>query len=142
MGQDISILISNTFKIAKYVAQVSTLPLEERTATMMQFHTLYYLKKNPNVTLSEVAKYLNASLSSTTQLIERMHKSEFLNRVHDENDRRAIRITLTDEGEKKLSQISEAKKDRMKQLLKNLSDEDVTELAKIQKKMIENIQEK
>lgn len=139
MMTDIDKLISQTIHITKYVAAANAQSFEERTATILQFHTLSFLAENPNAKQSDVAKHLTASLSSTTQLIDRMYKAGFIERKGDENDRRVILLSVTKEGLKKLKHMKEAKRERMKELLLNLTKEEVNQLIAIQEKILTNI---
>ncbi len=105
MDAKIDKLISLSMQIAKFFGCQTNITFEERAATMLQFHALIFLEKNPHAKLNEVAKYLNASVSSTTQLVERLHKTNLISRTGDDADRRITHLALTNEGVKKLAQI-------------------------------------
>jgi DNA-binding MarR family transcriptional regulator len=134
-------LISLSMQISKYMMHQPNASFEERAATMLQAHALSFLAKNPNAKLSEIAKYLTASLSSTTQLVERMHKSNLIARIGDTADRRVIHHVLTDEGKEKLKQIKEAKRTRIKKLFTNIDTHDMDELIRIQEKIVKSLGE-
>lgn len=134
-------LISLSMQIGKFVACQTNVTFEERAATMLQFHALSFLEKTPQAKLNELAKHLNASLSSSTQLIERMHKADLIARVGDDVDRRITHLSLTEEGKKKLAQIKEVKCTRMKKLLSQIDSKDIDELIRIQEKIVKCIQE-
>ncbi len=139
MQTDIDKIISQTIHITKYVGTSSNQTFEERTATILQYHTLSFLEENPNAKLSDVAKHLTASLSSTTQLIDRMFKAGFIERKGDDNDRRVILLSVTKEGLDKLKHMKEAKRERMKELLSSLTKEEVNQLISIQEKIVKNL---
>lgn len=141
MDAKIDKLISLSMQIAKFFGCQTNLTFEERAATILQFHALTFLEKNPQAKLNEVAKYLNASVSSTTQLVERLHKTNLISRTGDETDRRITHLALTKEGIKKLAQIKEAKHNRMKKLFSQIDDADVDDLIRIQEKIAKVIQE-
>ncbi|MGI8419009.1 MAG: MarR family winged helix-turn-helix transcriptional regulator [Candidatus Levyibacteriota bacterium] len=139
METKIDKLISLSMQISKFVTHQTNITFEERAATVLQFHTLSFLEKTPQAKLGEVAKHLNASLSSTTQLLERMHKSGFISRIGDTTDRRVIHHVLTQEGKQKLVHMREAKRNRMKKLLAKIDSHDVGELIRIQEKILKSL---
>lgn len=139
MGNDIDKLIAHMVQIFKYVSLQSNLTFEERTATMLQYHTLAYLKEHPESKLTDVAKHLNASLSSTTQLIERMHKGGLIERKGDDKDRRITLLRATNDGIEKLKFLKESKRNRMKELLSHIDKEDIKQLVRILQKLADNI---
>jgi DNA-binding MarR family transcriptional regulator len=58
------------------------------------------------MTPSRLAHYLTQETQSVTGLIDRMEKQGWVRRVRDLADRRAIRLELTQEGERKLEETS------------------------------------
>src|SRR5437868_5507394 len=72
---------------------------EERTATMMQFSALKFLRTAKNSTVGDIAGQLKLSKSSATQLIERLVKAGFVKRLNDREDRRIVHLTITSAGE-------------------------------------------
>jgi DNA-binding MarR family transcriptional regulator len=94
------------------------------------------LESNPDAKSSDVAKHINASLSATTQLIDRMHKSGLIDRKGDDNDRRVILLSVTQAGLDHLKHSKEAKRERMKELLSKLTKEEIKQLITIQEKLL------
>ncbi len=132
-------LINQTIHIAKYVSSQADMSFEERTATFLQYHVLSFLEKNPQAKVGDIAKHLHASLSSVTQLIERMHKLGLVIRSNDLKDRRVIRHTLTPDGLTKLNQIKENKRARMKNLVEKLDKDEVKTLLYLQEKLLKDL---
>lgn len=140
MTTNIDKIISQTIHIAKYIAGAGTQSFEERTATILQYHALSFLEHNGGVKLTDVANHIHASLSSTTQLIERLHKAGLIERKGDDNDRRVSLLSVTKEGLEKLQQMKETKRERMEELLATLSKEEVNQLITIQEKLVQQLQ--
>lgn len=120
-------------------AQLQSGSLEEKMGTMLQMHVLFFLEKNPNSTLGEISQYSCGSLSSTTQLINRLDKAGLVSRVPDKKDRRVIRHTLTNEGLQDLQQMKEEKMKQAKKLFSKLDDSDIKTLITIMEKLLHNI---
>jgi len=139
MSTKIDTLIKQAIQIAKYVALQPNQSFEERTATILQYRALSFLEKSKENKLSDVANDLQASLSSTTQLVERLHKGGLLERREDLHDRRVTLLTITKKGQERLKRMKENKRLRMKNLLSNIEQQDIDTLIKIQEKIIINL---
>lgn len=89
--------------------------------TLPQALALATIKAGPGpITPSRLAHYLTQETQSVTGLIDRMEKQEWVRRVRDLPDRRAIRLELTETGEAKLNETlgpSGATTSRMFELL-------------------------
>lgn len=141
METKIDKLISLSMQIGKFMMHQANVSFEERAATMLQAHVLSFLEKHPQAKSSEISHYLNASLSSTTQLIDRMYKAKLISRIGDPTDRRVIRHAITDEGKEKLKQLKEAKRNRMRKLFAKIDSRDLEDLIRIQEKIVKGLQE-
>ena len=80
--------------------------------------------------LSELAEYQGVSLPSMSSTVSRLEERGWVRRERDANDRRVVRVKLTNSGKRKLSQISEQAEARMEILLTELSDGDRQELGR------------
>jgi DNA-binding MarR family transcriptional regulator len=73
--------------------------------TLPQALALATIKAGPGpITPSRLAHYLTQETQSVTGLIDRMEKQDWVRRVRDLPDRRAIRLELTAAGEAKLAE--------------------------------------
>src|SRR5215211_3392408 len=73
--------------------------------TLPQALALQTIKAGPGpITPSRLAHYLTQETQSVTGLIDRMEKQDWVRRVRDLPDRRAIRLELTEAGEAKLAE--------------------------------------
>jgi DNA-binding MarR family transcriptional regulator len=139
MDSKLDKLIFLSMQISKIMASQSDLSVEERFATMLQFHVLSFLQKSPQANLTAVADYLKSSVSSTTQLIERMCKAGYIQRVQAESDRRSLQLSLTEEGVKQLQYMLERKREKMRKIFSNIPEQDINELIRIQEKLLDSI---
>lgn len=113
---------------------------EEKTATMMQFSALTFLKTKNNSTVGDIAVQLKLSSSSATQLIERLVKAGSVKRVDDKNDRRIVRLAITTVGEQEIISLKKKLMDKMSKILSKIPDEDLKELVRIHTNLIETLQ--
>lgn len=87
-----------------FIAKKLTLTLPALPAGMQQRHNfvLYEAYKLSNQTgvchISSIARSLNTSMPSITRLVGELEKMGLLAKTADPDDRRAVQITLTDQG--------------------------------------------
>lgn len=96
-----------------------------------QDSVMAWLAHNPDVTQKELAEGLGIMPASLSEVLMKLERKGYVARVKDENDRRFVRVHLTEEGEKALdepeskpddpfSPLSEAERETLKQLLGKL----------------------
>lgn len=108
-------------------SKINTTPLQEQA--------LREININPNLTMSELCSLLQISLSSSTQLVNRLANQGLAKRTFDKKDRRIIRLTLSPAGENELKKMREAKYSNLEKILSSLPDKDVKELLRIHKSL-------
>lgn len=113
---------------------------EEKSATIMQYSALVFLKRNKSATVGEVAFHLKLSKSSATQLIERLAKASLVGRVNDQDDRRIVRIAITSAGEQQIVFLKKKFMEKMGRIISKIPDEDLKQLIRIHTNLIETIQ--
>ena len=72
-------------------------------------------------TLSELARRLSLAQSSTTELVDRSEDLGLVRRAGDPSDRRAVLVSLTDEGERRLALAVEELKAERRRLVEALA---------------------
>ncbi len=112
---------------------------EEKVATMLQFSALNFLKDKSEVNVGDLAKFLQLSKSSATQLIERLVKMGLVKRINDRQDRRIIRLTITSKGEDEFIVLKTKLKEKMNRFLSKIPEKDIKELIRIHANLIETL---
>jgi DNA-binding MarR family transcriptional regulator len=107
--------------------------------SVLQFRALRFLYLNEDATSSELAHNLEVSPSSSAQLVDRLEKLTFLKRIHDEKDRRIVRLKLTKEGKKELGRLKEGMYQTITSLYSCLSEKDLKEFLRIHKLLLANL---
>lgn len=136
---DIEQLFNTMMRLAQFMSHYSRESHEERLATMLQFSALSFLKDQPNGTVGELAKFMQLSKSSATQLIERLVHTELVERIHDQEDRRIIRLLITAKGEKEFIALRKKTMEKMKRFVSKIPAKDIRELIRIQTNLIETL---
>ena len=141
MDNQVDELATAIVQMWRLLAQRSQVFCEQKVSTMLQMHALQFLDEHPSATVSEIANYLGTSLSSVTQLTDRLVKSGMIERLSDEADRRVIRVCLSNEGCNVLVRIQQAKRSALETAFAKIAAEDIKEYLRIQNQLIKSLQE-
>ncbi len=87
------------------------------------------------MTVGELSKAMDITPAAITQFIDKLVAKGMVERFEDPADRRIVRIRLTAKSQKKFSALKSHYYDRMNGMFKNLSDEELEQLAGIIKKI-------
>lgn len=97
---------------------------------------LFSIKKtaepdSPGIKVSDISSCLKVATPTITQLINGLETNGFVKRTMDKEDRRAVRVRLTDEGERVLKKAHNALSDAFNGLVEYLGEEKSNELAEL-----------
>ena len=90
------------------------------------FNTSGTLYRTDNLTMGELSKCIAAPMSSTTRIINWMVDNGYASRLSDPDDRRVVRVMLTDEGRRLHEYIEGHITKRVKETLQRLTQEEQT----------------
>jgi len=105
----------------------------KQQATLSAIHHL-----DDPVTLKDLGECFDKDAASITFIIDRMEKEGLVSRVRDLKDRRSLRVVLTPKGKNLLKITEEQKYKLSKEIMRVLSDEELSAFID----SIEKIQEK
>lgn len=103
--------------------------LKDFDITTPQFLALQALRDEPGITMGELCEKLFLACSTATDLVDRMEKNGYVNRQRDLEDRRVIRLFITEKGEEIIHEVILARRRYVEQILKQLSAEEIEQLA-------------
>jgi len=106
-------------------------PFKYKETTLFQDEILKYIKVNKFVTVGSIAGEFSISLSSATQLINRLAKKGWLKRTQDESDRRNVFISLTASGINKINKFSKNNSNKNFAPFMSLNSTDLKNLIRI-----------
>jgi DNA-binding MarR family transcriptional regulator len=138
--QYIEQLFNTLGQLKKLLENHSHISHEDRAATIMQYSALKFLSNTKNSTVGDLAKYLNLSKSSSTQLIERLVKCGLVKRIDDQLDRRIVHVTITPEGEQHILALKKKYLERIGKIFSKIPDADLKELIRIHTDLINTLQ--
>ncbi|MFF5994417.1 MarR family transcriptional regulator [Lysinibacillus sp. KU-BSD001] len=109
--------------------------LSNYTITPPQFVALQWLHEFGDMTIGDLSNKMYLAFSTTTDLVDRMEKSELVQRVRDEQDRRVVRIHLLPEGERIIEEVIEKRQNYLRELLENFEVAEAQELLQLLQKL-------
>ena len=87
------------------------------------------------MTIGDLSNKMYLAFSTTTDLIDRMEKSELVQRVRDEQDRRVVRIHLLKEGERIIEEVIDKRQQYLKDILGQFNTGEVCKFIHITRKI-------
>lgn len=84
----------------------------------------------------ELADKMHMTPSAATQLVDALVRDDLARREEDSSDRRKVFVSLTQEGERRLQIAKKHRMDSMRRMLDVLSDEELSALRDIQRKIL------
>jgi DNA-binding MarR family transcriptional regulator len=94
------------------------------------FKVIMYLKRKGSTSISEAAKHLTISKPNMTPIIDKLIAEGMVNRYNDPDDRRIIRIELTDKAREFLKEQEQIIKSILAKKMSSLDSDDLESLSK------------
>ncbi|HET8777469.1 MAG TPA: MarR family transcriptional regulator [Candidatus Limnocylindria bacterium] len=85
--------------------------------SIIGFQVLALLEMHGAIPMSRLAEELDVALPNATGIIKRMAERGLVDRAHDEEDRRIVRVDLTDEGRQLIGEMEAGRRERMTALI-------------------------
>ncbi|WP_088808835.1 MULTISPECIES: MarR family winged helix-turn-helix transcriptional regulator [Listeria] len=119
-------------KTHQYLAEEA----DKRGITTTQLLALSSLKREPHLTLGELADRMKLSKSTTSGIVDRLVKAGFLTRNRVELNRRTLNLALTELGEEKASTTYDVFFKRLEPILE-IGERELTEMLATHQQMIQ-----
>lgn len=115
--------------------------LNDFEITPPQFNALLLLSERGDMTIGELGNKMYLASSTATDLIDRMERNMLVERVRDENDRRVVRLHMTEKGKQMILEVLESRKRYLDNLLLHVEQDDQEKLASSLSKIYELMKE-
>ena len=106
---------------AETIGSISSVDVSIRQHQTMSLVCRLTEEKPNGITLKELAEAMKLAPATVSELVESLVKKNFLQRVQNPEDRRAVQITLTDHGQTMLDQCIKCVDSLCEKLLADLS---------------------
>jgi len=113
-----------TYEMQKICSLKETYFCKSINLTPIEFRCLRYLYKNNFLSVNELAKKMGLTPSRVTTLLNSLEEKEYIKRDISPNDRRIIKVSLTDEGEHFTKDIRDKYINFHKEILSLIEDKD------------------
>jgi DNA-binding MarR family transcriptional regulator len=90
--------------IKKFIFPEEWLQLD-LTLSKQDVFALMFLERRGEIIMSEIADYVNVSMSTATGIVDRLVKNGYIERNRSDSDRRVVMIRLTEKGKSLAGQI-------------------------------------
>lgn len=104
--------------------------LKNYCITTPQFIALQWLLEDGDLTIGELSNKINLAFSTTTDLVDRMERSDLVERRRDTKDRRVVRIHLLKKGKEIIEEVIVKRQDYLEVVLSQIPEEEVAGLDK------------
>lgn len=109
--------------------------LEEFGVTETQFSMLDLLSKKESHKVTDLAEKMGVKPSAVTTMIDRLTNNGLVSRRHSENDRRAVLVSITEEGREVIRKFEGKCRSVLKRYLSHLEPNELEALATIYEKL-------
>lgn len=107
---------------------------------------LIFLYRCKTANMTEISKYINAPLNTTTGVVNRLEKKKMIQRIRNKEDRRIVEIILTEEGSKFIDEEKQVIIKIIKKIYKELTEDEKTAavsiFSKVRNVLIEELHSK
>jgi len=108
------------------------------TISPIQIHALSFIERSGEITMKEFAKHLKISSPSATAFANRLVNNNWVKRLNDPNNRRLVKLKITDYGKDILENKRKERIEITKKIINIIPKNDQTELIRILSNILEN----
>ena len=93
--------------------------------SLVHLQVLTVLETDGSVPMGALADSLDVSQASATGIVDRMEQRGLIERRRDDEDRRVVRVALTEDGSRLLAGVAAERRERLGTLLDELTDDEL-----------------
>jgi DNA-binding MarR family transcriptional regulator len=93
--------------------------------SLVHLHVLLVLDADGPIPMRVLAEGLDVSQASATGIVDRMEQRSLVERRRDDEDRRVVRVALTDAGRTMIGSLAAERREKLALLLEDLTDEEL-----------------
>ncbi len=133
--------------IFKYIDKVKVFISPETWQNLLldctkdEIFILLYVYRKTEVNMSMIADYINVPLNTATGIVSRMEKKKLIARYHSEDDKRVVKVAITDEGTRHIGSILKEIMRYVQVVMDRLTPEEMKTLFQTVTKIMEALEE-
>jgi len=132
-------------EVARARARLEKLSAEDGLGGEADYELLYnvgvILSRRESMTMGELGQALDVPLSTATRIVDVLVKSGYARRQQDPDDRRVVRVTLTDTGKEMYQIVDEFITQRVERILAHFTPEEREILIVLLRKLVRAVVE-
>ncbi|MCX5751076.1 MAG: MarR family winged helix-turn-helix transcriptional regulator [Candidatus Saganbacteria bacterium] len=105
--------------------------------THVQFRVIYTLSHHDNSTMGDLSRIMEVTLGNMTMMIDRLVRYGYVLRAADPDDRRIVRVRLSEKSKKAMHTILNQRRKFLVHILSKLSAKDREDLLRIVAHVVE-----
>jgi len=117
--------------IIKEFSRHETSDIFESKITLPQILVLNFLDLQGETRMKDLALYMNVTTAAMTGVVDRLVRDKCLVRVYDPNDRRVVKVKITDKGKELLKKMNDHKKKAIVKVFDKIPEKDREEYLRI-----------
>ena len=98
---------------------------EQLGVTSRQVTLLWLIRGNPGLSLRELAAEEGISAPALSGHVDRLEKAQLIERIRDQDDRRRVGLSLTEEGERLLRRVRARRTTWLADRLRGLDEDEI-----------------
>ena len=102
----------------------------DHNLTFSQLSVLGLLHQNGEMRISDLNKKMGLTKSTTSGIVDRLEKMGLVRRIRNEQDRRVVKVELTDKVNELTRDFEAALEDSFSAFFKNASEDDINDIIK------------
>jgi MarR family 2-MHQ and catechol resistance regulon transcriptional repressor len=133
-------LVGKFFNVSKLMHQMTTVSSTVCQFSLREMMVLKLVQKHHSVTIQQVATFLKNTMATTSVLLDKLEKNNFIQRVSNPDDKRSTLIILSPKADKIINKLIKAKSKKMKLCLSYLSSTDKQTMIQVLDRLILKLQ--
>lgn len=93
--------------------------------SLVHVNVLFILEADGALPMRTLAEAMDVSQASATGIVDRMEQRGLVERQRDDEDRRVVRVAITDEGRRLIEGLAAQRRDHLARLLDELTDDEL-----------------
>ena len=133
--------------IFRYIDKVKVLVSPETWENLLldctkdEIFILLFVYRKIEVNMSMIAEYIHVPLNTATGIVGRMEKKNLIARYHSKDDKRVVKVAITDEGTRHIGSILKEIMRYVSVVMERLSPEEIKMLFQTLNKIVEVLEE-
>ncbi len=107
--------------------------------SLPQCHALLEIENQDNITVTELSEKLTLEKSTVSRTVDNLVKKGYLQREIPEENRRTVKLQLTEEGEKTCENINWNNNHFISEVMHSLTEEEQTEFIRLFEKITQKM---